>query len=175
MTAATDPHDGGPTPAQLKTLRALHGLTQAGLAERLAVTERQVQRWEAGEGSLSGAYWQLLRQTLGVRTARDFEPTHQPMSQGWNPDRDAKRETIERGDVVELQAFDGPLLWATVCASYLGDAMGYEAIVTEFAGVGDVGDEHRGFCLGERVRFDRKNVIHLEQRAPRAAARPTGG
>lgn len=171
MGITEEPHGPGPTPAQLKALRALHGLTQASLAERLGVTERQVQRWEAGEGSLAGTYWQLLRQTLGFHAARHFERAPDGMTRGWDTRRDVERDTIERGDVVELQPIDGPRLGATVCAIHHGEAIAYEAIVTEFVDAGGAGEEHGGFWLGERVRFDCDNVLHLEQRAPR---RPSG-
>lgn len=157
----------GESAADLKALRALHGITQASLAERLGVSERQVQRWEAGEGSVSAAYWELLRRTLGFHAARDFARPPHAMTRSWHPERDARRDTIARGDVVVLQPLDGPLVWATVCAQLAGRAGGYEAIVTEFVEAGAPGEECQGFCLGERVRFDRDNVLHLEQRAPR--------
>lgn len=85
--------------------------------------------------------------------------------------RDRPRDTIERGDVVELQPVDGPRLRATVCLDRVHDGLAdeesYGAYVTEFVGAADVGDEYRGFFIPERVTFARSNVIHLEQRAPR--------
>ncbi|MBY8608164.1 helix-turn-helix domain-containing protein [Burkholderia arboris] len=161
------PPGAEPTAAQLKLLRIMHRLTQADLAERLDVTERQVQRWEASDGSLPGVYWQLLRQTLGWLTVRDFQRVAEP-TRGWDTQRDTRRDTIEQGDRVELQLLDGPLFCATVCGThYWGDTPIHEAIVTEFVGAGGAGEEHRGLHLGERVHFAPNNVIHLEQRAPR--------
>lgn len=161
-----------PTPAQLKYLRVSNGRTQARVAERLDVTERQVQRWEAGLSAMPAAYWQLLRRVWGCRFSVDFQRVPDGMSRGWDALRDTARTTIERGDVVELQAIGGPRLRATVCDEARADEDGYAALVTEFVGVdelGEVGEEVDGFCLGERVSFARANVIHLEQRAPRAA------
>lgn len=166
-----------PTPAQFKYLRLCNGRTQAELAARLDVTERQVQRWEAGLSPVPSAYWQLLRRVWGYRFAVDFQQARDGMTRGWDVPRDAKRETIERGDVVELQAIGGPRLRATVCLDRVHDGAGedgYAAFVTEFVGLeegGPVEDEYDGFCLGERVSFARANIIHLEQRVPSAAAR----
>ncbi|HFT8010388.1 TPA: hypothetical protein ACU9T0_006112 [Burkholderia cenocepacia] len=83
------------------------------------------------------------------------------------------RDTIEHGDVVELQARGGPRLRATVSYAESRDDS-YHALVTEFVGADDVGDELDGDCLGERAQFARVNVIYLEQRVPVTGARKTG-
>ncbi|MDN7533950.1 helix-turn-helix domain-containing protein [Burkholderia orbicola] len=156
----------GPTPTAIRELRVINGRTQAELAERLGVNERQVQRWEAGEAKMPVAAWQLLRRVWGFRGAVHLEPAA-TTTWGWDTQRDTRRDTIERGDVVELQAKAGPRLLATVNAVQPKDDL-YQALVTGFVGAGDVGEECDGFCLGERVDFRRANVIHLEQRAPRS-------
>jgi len=160
-----------PTPDEIKSARLRGQRTQAQAAALLGVEPRQVQRWEAGEAKMPVAGWQLLRRSWGYRYPSDFAPAPGPMSRGCDERRDRPRDTIERGDVVELQPVDGPLLRATVCLDRVHDGLvgedGYGAIVTEFVGAAGAGEEYRGFFIGERVTFARSNVIHLEQRAPR--------
>jgi DNA-binding XRE family transcriptional regulator/DNA-directed RNA polymerase subunit RPC12/RpoP len=153
-----------PTPTEIKHMRVINGRTQADVASRLDVQPRQVQRWEAGEAKMPAAAWQLLRRVWGFRCATDMKRAD-GFTRGWDTLRDTKRDTIERGDVVELLPKAGPRLRATVSYAGPGDDI-YQALVTEFVGAGDVGDEFGGYCLGERVQFARANVIHLEQRAP---------
>ncbi|RQV00347.1 helix-turn-helix domain-containing protein [Burkholderia cenocepacia] len=160
-----------PTPTQIKHMRVINGRTQTEVADRLGVQPRQVQRWEAGEAKMPAAAWQLLRRVWGFRCAPDLERAAHP-TRGWDTLRDTERDTIERGDLVELQPKAGPRLRATVSYAEPRDDV-YQALVTEFVGAGDVGDELNGYCLGERVQFTRANVIHLEQRVPPAAARST--
>ncbi|HEM7880105.1 TPA: helix-turn-helix domain-containing protein [Burkholderia contaminans] len=155
-----------PTPTEIKHMRVINGRTQADVADRLGVQPRQVQRWEAGEAKMPAAAWQLLRRVWGFRGSLDLERAAHP-TRGWDTLRDTARDTIERGDVVELQPKAGPRLRATVSYAEPRDDL-YQALVTEFVGAGDVGDELDGYCLGERVQFRRENVIHLEQRAPRS-------
>lgn len=160
----------GPTPSKLKALRLRSGRTQAQMAGLLHVTERQFQRWEAGDTDMPVAYWLLLLRVWGQRHPVDFANAPAP-TRGWDTLRDAQRDTIERGDVVELQPLDGPLLRALVCLDRahdgLADEDGYGAFVTEFVDACDAGAEFRGFFIGERVTFARNNVRHIEQRAPR--------
>ncbi|WP_321907150.1 helix-turn-helix transcriptional regulator [Burkholderia cepacia] len=49
-----------------------HRRTQAAVAERSGVPPRQVQRWEAGEGTMPVASWQLLCREWGTRFREDF-------------------------------------------------------------------------------------------------------
>ncbi|ABK13610.1 MULTISPECIES: helix-turn-helix domain-containing protein [Burkholderia] len=170
---ATRPADKGPAPTAeaLRQLRLRHGRTQVDVAACVGVTERQVQRWEAGQGSMPIASWQLLRRVWGARFTEDFAPAP-ALTRDWDYRRDAPRDTIERGDVVELQPRTGPRLRAIV-TTVSSDASraeresdGYGAIVVEFVDAPGA-EEFAGFCLGERVSFARANVIHLEQRAPR--------
>ncbi|WP_321944808.1 helix-turn-helix domain-containing protein [Burkholderia cenocepacia] len=170
---ATHSADPGarPTAEALRQLRQRHGRTQVDVAACVGVTERQVQRWEAGQGSMPSASWQLLRRVWGSRFPEDFAPALGPMSRGCDARRDRERDTIENGDVVELLPLDGPLLRATVCVDHVHDRVAednYGALVTEFVGAAGAGEEYRGFMIGERVTFARVNVIHLEQRAPRS-------
>ncbi|CAG2382948.1 MULTISPECIES: helix-turn-helix domain-containing protein [Burkholderia] len=156
---------GAPTPAELKQMRASNERTQAEMAERLGVTERQVQRWEAGQGAMPIASWQLLRRVWGYRDPADF--TIAPaLTRGWDTARDVARDTIERGDAVELQPKIGPRLLAIVSDTALTDNR-YGARITEFPDAPGE-EEFAGFCVGERVTFVRANVIHLEQRVPRS-------
>ncbi|WP_175948383.1 helix-turn-helix domain-containing protein [Burkholderia pyrrocinia] len=167
-----------PTPAELVHLRTRHGRTQVAVAERLGVTPRQVQRWEAGVGAMPIASWQLLCREWGTRFREDFTTVPTP-TWGWDAQRDDRRDTIERGDVVHLQAIAGPQIQATVCRDRVHDGLvdehAYGAIVTGIsASTAAGGPRLEGFVFGERVTFSRSNVIHLEQRAPHAPARSTG-
>ncbi|KWF26598.1 helix-turn-helix domain-containing protein [Burkholderia pseudomultivorans] len=156
--------------ATLRALRLRSRRTQDQMAHLLGVTERQFQRWEAGDTEMPLAYWNLLLRVWGARHTIDFEVVTDS-TRGWDTVRDARRDTIERGDVVELQPIVGPLLRATVCMDRVHDGLadeeGYGAFVVEFVGADNAGQEYLGFYIGERVRFARNNVIHLEQRAPR--------
>ncbi|WP_347027430.1 helix-turn-helix domain-containing protein (plasmid) [Burkholderia cenocepacia] len=171
---ATLPAGKGPAPTAeaLRQLRLRHGRTQVDVAACVGVTERQVQRWEAGQGSMPIASWQLLRRVWGTRFTEDFAPASGPMTRGSNGLRDDRRATIERGDVVELWPHIGPRLYAIVNAVSSGASRGareddgYRGIVIEFVDAPGA-EEFAGFCIGERVNFARANVIHLEQRAPR--------
>ncbi|PCE30357.1 hypothetical protein BZL54_21945 [Burkholderia ubonensis subsp. mesacidophila] len=178
MTLEVAPHDGGPTPDEIKSARLRGRRTQAQVAALLGVKERQVQRWEAGQAPMPIAAWLLLRRSWGYRYPSDFAPAPGPMTRGWDAQRDRQRDTIENGDVVELQPVYGPLLRATVCLDRMHDGLvdedGYGAFVTEFVGAAGAGGEYRGFFIPERVTFARANVIHLEQRTPRAATRAPG-
>ncbi|EKS9798933.1 helix-turn-helix domain-containing protein [Burkholderia cepacia] len=165
-----------PTAAELVHLRTQHGRTQAAVAERVGVTPRQVQRWEAGQGTMPVASWQLLCREWGTRFRGDFTTAPAP-SWGWDAQRDVQRSTIERGDVVQLQAIAGPLIQATVCVDRVHDGLAdehtYGGIVTGIVASYPAGAPLETFTLGERVSFARSNVIHLEQRVPPAAARST--
>lgn len=170
---ATPPLGKGPAPTAdaLRQLRLRHGRTQVDVAASLGVTERQVQRWEAAQGSMPIASWQLLRRVWGTRFTEDFAQALDPMTRGSYGLRGDERTTIERGDVVELQPHYGPRLRAIVTAVSSGpirsEGDGYGAIVIEFVDAPGA-EEFAGFCIGERVSFARANVIHLEQRAPRS-------
>ncbi|MCW3513547.1 hypothetical protein K6Y69_38665, partial [Burkholderia cenocepacia] len=112
--------------------------TQAQAAALLGVLPRQVQRWEAGEAPIPTTAWPLLRRAWGYRYPSDFVPAPGPMTRGCDALRDRPRDTIERGDVVELQPVDGPRLRATVCLDRVHDGLAdeesYGAYVTEFVG-----------------------------------------
>ncbi|AOI94155.1 hypothetical protein WS58_16490 [Burkholderia pseudomultivorans] len=161
-----------PTSADIRSLRLGGRRTQGQMARLLHVTERQYQRWEAGDSAMPPAYWQLLQRIAGQRHPADFAIAPVP-TRGWDTHRDKQRDTIERGDVVELQPLDGPLLRAIVCLDRVHDGLvdedGYGALVTEFVGAADAGQVYQGFFIGERVTFARANVIHLEQRVPSPA------
>ncbi|RQU68081.1 hypothetical protein DF141_28170 [Burkholderia cenocepacia] len=171
VTLEVAPYDSGPTPDEIKAMRQRGRRTQAQAAALLGVLPRQVQRWEAGEAPIPTNAWPLLRRAWGYRYPSDFAPAPGPMTRGCDALRDRPRDTIERGDVVELQPVDGPRLRATVCLDRVHDGLideeSYGGYVTEFVGAADAGDEYRGFFIPERVTFARSNVIHLEQRAPR--------
>ncbi|WP_196491113.1 hypothetical protein [Burkholderia cepacia] len=171
---------GEPNNETLRALRLRSRRTQGQMAHLLLVTERQYQRWEAGESEMPLANWELLLRVWGARQPIDFEFRTDP-TRGWDTERDTVRDTIEPGDVVELQPIQGPLLRATVSKDPAPEPPShderYSALVTEFVGVEDAGDHCEGFRIGERVTFSRGNVIHLEQRAPshghpRIAAHP---
>ncbi|AYQ85981.1 XRE family transcriptional regulator (plasmid) [Burkholderia gladioli] len=163
----------GPTGETLRALRTRSNRTQAQMATLLKIDERTYQRYEL-DTEMPVKLWNLLLRVWGSRHPVDFEQTR-PMTRDWNRDRDIERDTIERGDVVELQPVVGPLLRATVCLDRVHDGLvdeqSYGAFVTEFVGAVDGGQEYRGFFIGERVTFARANVIHLDQRVPATAAR----
>ncbi|MFH5256014.1 helix-turn-helix domain-containing protein [Burkholderia semiarida] len=163
-----------PTAAELVHLRTRHGRTQAAVAARLGVTPRQVQRWEAGVGTMPIARWELLCLEWGTRFTEDFARAP-GNTRSWDLHRDQRRETIKRGDLVELQPHGAPFFLRALVTATPSDVShavpegdGYWAIVTGFAGVEDIGDELGGFSLGERVSFALANVFHVEQRAPRS-------
>ncbi|WP_244260504.1 helix-turn-helix domain-containing protein [Burkholderia gladioli] len=158
-----------PTCAELRDYRLGTRRTQEQMARLLNVTTRQYQRWEAGTHDMPGPHWDWLQRAWGKRYPADFAVA--PITtRGWDTLRDARRNTIERGDVVELQPLDGPRLRATVCLDRVHDGLvdesSYGAFVIEFVGAADAGQEYQGFFIGERVTFAVQNVIHLEQRAP---------
>ncbi|MGV0133606.1 helix-turn-helix domain-containing protein [Burkholderia gladioli] len=160
-----------PTGAELRDYRLSTRRTQEQMARLLGVTTRQYQRWEAGSHDMPGPHWDWLQRAWGKRYPADFAVA--PVTtRGWDTQRDMRRNTIERGDVVELQPLDGPRLRATVCLDRahdgLADEASYGAFVIEFVGAADAGQEYQGFFIGERVTFAVQNVFHLEQRAPAA-------
>ncbi|WP_186117770.1 helix-turn-helix domain-containing protein [Burkholderia gladioli] len=165
------PASDRPTAEMLRKLRARSHRTQSQMAALLGLTERQYQRFEADDDSdMPLATWELLLRVWGARHPVDFMKTVDDPTRGWDTLRDAKRDTIEPGDVVELQPMVGPLLRASVNPD-LGherhaDPDTYGGQITEFVGAGDVGDHYQGFRIGERVTFARTNVIHVEQRVP---------
>ena len=53
-------------PAYLRTFRAKHDLTQAGLADGLMVSRRLVENWESGLNS-PPAYLKIALQSLGQK------------------------------------------------------------------------------------------------------------
>lgn len=53
-----------PTPAQLKALRAAHGLTQSQMAELVSAGLRSYQHWENGDRKMSRPVWILLQLKL---------------------------------------------------------------------------------------------------------------
>ncbi|WP_240922282.1 hypothetical protein [Burkholderia cepacia] len=121
---------------------------------------------------MSVVSWQLLCREWGTRFREDFATAPGPMTRCWDTLRDTARDTIERGDVVHLQAIAGPLIVATVCADRVHDGLvdehAYGAIVTGLGAAYPAGEPVASFTIGERVSFARDNVIHLEQCAPRA-------
>ena len=167
---------GAPTPADIKALREQARRTQTQVATLLGVNVRQVQRWEAGQGGMPPATWRLFRLTCGSHQPVDFTRRAE-FPRGFDSLRDRARDSIENGDVVELQAIDGPRLQAEVWLDRVHDGLideeSYGAIVIGFP---DTPAQAQAglFRIGERVTFARANVIHLEQRAPIAAVRTTG-
>jgi putative transcriptional regulator len=53
-------------PRELRALRALLGLSQAGLAARLRISVRTIQKWEQGERTPRGPAAALLERELRV-------------------------------------------------------------------------------------------------------------
>lgn len=53
-----------PEPNQVRRARAMAGMTQVQLAERLGVAARTVQRWESGTTRMPRAAWLLLKQAV---------------------------------------------------------------------------------------------------------------
>ncbi|WP_186027443.1 hypothetical protein [Burkholderia gladioli] len=176
VTFAVERHEVVPSVEELRAFRLSTLRTQAQTARILGVTERQYQRYEAstesGLSAMPAATWALLKRIGGKRHPADFEPALRT-TWNWDSKRDRRRNTIERGDVVELQPVDGPLLRATVCLDRVHDGLvdenSYGAHVSEFVGAIDAGQEYRGFYLGERITFGIGNVLHLEQRVPSPA------
>ncbi|WP_186143619.1 helix-turn-helix domain-containing protein [Burkholderia gladioli] len=170
-TVRRRPRQGCPEPAEILKLRQRTKRTQAQLAAALYVSLRQVTRWESGEQDMPAATWRYMKAKSGYRFAVDFEIAAEAMTRGWDTKRDQPRDTIERGDVVELQPISGPLLRATVCFDRVHDGIvgedDYGATVTSFVGADDAGQEFQGFAITELVWFSRKNVIHIEQAVPR--------
>ncbi|WP_321959277.1 helix-turn-helix transcriptional regulator [Burkholderia cenocepacia] len=159
-----------PNGATLRAMRQLSNRTQVQLAQLLGVTDRHVGRWESGDAEIPLATWELLLRLWGARHPLDFMQAVEP-TRSWDKQLDAERDTIEVGDVVELQPMVGPLLRATVTPDLAHERHAapdtFEAQVTEFVGAGDVGEKYEGFRIGERVTFARANVIHLDQSVPR--------
>ncbi|WP_206146231.1 helix-turn-helix transcriptional regulator [Burkholderia sp. Ac-20384] len=158
-----------PTAEMLRKLRERSNRTQIQMATLLSLTERQYQRFEAGDSEMPLITWELLLRVWGARHPIDFMQVVGDATRGWDTQRDVRRDTIEAGDVVELQPMVGPLLRATVTPDLGRERLlapdTYGAQVTEFVD-GDVGDHYQGFRIGERVTFAFANVIHVEQRVP---------
>ena len=62
-----------PSTDAIKAARRAAGLTQVELAQRLGVTARAVQHWEAGTRAMPLAAWILLRQWARVGRTRPHE------------------------------------------------------------------------------------------------------
>ncbi|WP_218921205.1 helix-turn-helix transcriptional regulator [Burkholderia sp. ABCPW 11] len=159
-----------PTAEMLRKLRERSNRTQSQMATLLNLTERQYQRFEAGDSDMPLATWELLLRVWGARHPIDFMQVVDGPTRGWDTLRDAERDTIQPGDVVTLQPMVGPLVRATVTPD-LGrerhpDPDIYGAQIAEFVGADDVGDRYQGFRIGEHVTFVLANVIHVEQRVP---------
>ncbi|HDR8962074.1 helix-turn-helix domain-containing protein [Burkholderia vietnamiensis] len=159
-----------PTAEMLRKLRERSNRTQSQMATLLNLTERQYQRFEAGDSDMPLATWELLLRVWGARHPIDFMQVVDGPTRGWNTLRDAERDTIQPGDVVTLQPMVGPLVRATVTPS-LGrerhhDPDIFGAQIAEFVDADDVGDRYQGFRIGEHVTFAFANVIHVEQRVP---------
>ena len=60
------------TGAVIKELRERKGLTQAGLAQQLAVSDKAVSKWETGRGYPDMSLIESLASTLGVSVAELF-------------------------------------------------------------------------------------------------------
>jgi len=170
MTSTETAHS--PSPADIKDLRERAGRTQAQVATLLGVTDRQVQRWEAGVVAMPSVTWRFFRLTCGHHYPVDF--VHQTeFERAWDSLRDGERETIENGDIIELRALDGTLMRAAVWLDRIHDGLvdeeSYGAIVREFPdspGQAQV----RKFRVEDRVTFARSNVLHLKQRVPAASS-----
>ncbi|MCO1459959.1 helix-turn-helix domain-containing protein [Burkholderia multivorans] len=160
-----------PTAAELIRLRTRHGRTQAAVAARLDVTPRQVQRWEAGVGTMPIPSWQLLCLEWGTRFAEDFTPAP-GITRGWDLHRDQRRETIERGDLVELQPHGAAFYLRAIVAGTASDAIDAGAVRRRL-----LGDRHR-VCGSRgyrrragRIPPRRAREVRARQRLPRRAAR----
>ncbi|KIP17256.1 hypothetical protein WI80_00470 [Burkholderia ubonensis] len=162
MTLSTIGERVKPTPADLKALRAQARRTQEQVAEQLGVNVRQVQRWEAGQGTMPYATWRLLRLTCAFHYPVDF--VRAPV---------VTAASIQNGDAVELHALDGTRLqgvvWLDRAHDGLIDEESYGAFVTGFPDQ-PTAAQIGLFRIGERVTFARANVIRLEQRVPHAPA-----
>jgi transcriptional regulator with XRE-family HTH domain len=172
MSVATEkarPRPGAPASTAIKQLRQRARRTQAQAAQLLEVSERQFQRWEAGDQEMPSAAWRLFKLTCGYRFPVDFAIATE-RTRGWDPGRDRQRDTIEQGDTVYLQAIEGPMIEARVWLDRIHDGLvdenSYGAFVVGFPGRGDAGQEYEGFYIGERITFSAANVVHCEQRPP---------
>ena len=58
-----------PTPQSIKQLRILAGITQSQAAAMLHTTSRVWQQWEAGDRGMHGAFWELFRIKLQIRSS----------------------------------------------------------------------------------------------------------
>ncbi|KWH20864.1 hypothetical protein WL99_31660 [Burkholderia cepacia] len=159
-----------PTGEMLRKLRERSNRTQSQMATLLTLTERQYQRFEAGDSEMPLATWELLLRIWGARHPIDFMQVVDGPTRGWDSLRDAERDTIEPGDAVTLQPMVGPLVRATVTPNYGRERHAspdiYGGQIAEFVGADDVGDRYQGFRIGEHVTFAFANVIHVEQRVP---------
>ena len=63
--------------ANLRSARKAAGLTQAQVAERLGISERQYQRMETGKADGGYRHWDALEDLLGVhqRVLREMQDT----------------------------------------------------------------------------------------------------
>jgi DNA-binding XRE family transcriptional regulator len=159
------PDQTSPTAEEVRAARTRAGRTQAQAAEILNVSERQFQRWETAGGMPSGE-WRRYTMTCGHRFPEDFIEEQGRPTRGWNPDRDALRDTIENGDHVHLQPNNGPMIQARVWLDRVHDGLtegNYRGTVIDFPGRPDAGSEFGGFYIGERITFADRNVIHVEQ------------
>ncbi|WP_080419738.1 helix-turn-helix domain-containing protein [Burkholderia ubonensis] len=150
-----------PTPADLKALRAQARRTQEQVAELLGVNVRQVQRWEAGQGTMPYATWRLLRLTCAFHYPIDF--ARAPV---------VTTASIENGDTVELHALDGTCLQGVVWLDRVHDGLvdeeSYGAFISGFLSQ-PTAAQIGLFRIGERVTFARSNVFHLTPRMLRGA------
>lgn len=168
------PRQGSPAPDLIIAERQRVGRTQTQVSELLHVSLRQVQRWEAGEQDMPSATWRFFRLTCGFHYHVDFVRTAESTS-GHDTlrDRPRERDTIERGDIVELHALDGTriraVVWLDRVHDGLSDEESYGAILLGFPDQPAQAQLGK-FAEGERITFARENVIHIEQRVP---AKPT--
>lgn len=158
-----------PTAEQVREARVKANRTQSQAAQVLRVSERQFQRWES-VGGMPPEVWLRYKMTCGYRFPADFEIVEDGATWGYSPGDDEKRTTIEKGDRVHLQAINGTMIQARVVLDRVHDGLtdedSYAGHVVDFPGRPEVGPEHGGFYLGERVTFAKQNVVHVEQRLP---------
>ncbi|OZI28669.1 XRE family transcriptional regulator [Bordetella genomosp. 1] len=167
---AADPLWRSPAGGEIRDARLKSGRTQSQVAQILRVSERQLQRWEAGEQDMPPGVWRTFTMSCGQHFPADFELAIYSPSRGWDLERDKRRDTILKGDRVHLKAIqDGTLIQVMIWLDRtdgLIDDNSYGGTVVDFPGEPEAGQEFGGFYLGEKVTFSLRNVLHVEQRLP---------
>jgi len=167
------PHDPlwrSPTGTDIRDARLKSERTQGQVARILRVSERQFQRWEAGEQDMPPGVWRTFTMSCGQRFPADFEVAIYSATRGWDMERDMRRDSLLEGDRVHLRSIQhGTLIqvkiWLDKTAGLVDDDS-YSGFVIDFPGEPDAGQEFGGFYIGEKVNFSMANILHVEQRLP---------